>query len=88
MGARGDHQDMKKRTSSLAAYYVAALKGLEQEKSRIDEEIQQVRNLLVRHTGGAAAEAPVTYAAKKTRNTGSILNSTNLTYAKFACVRL
>ena len=40
--------------SSLAAYYVAALKGLEQEKSRLDEEIRQVRSLLARHTGVSA----------------------------------
>ncbi len=56
-----------KRASGLAAYYVAALKGLEQEKSRIDDEIRQVRSLLVRHTGATASEAPVSVKEKKPR---------------------
>ena len=42
-----------KRTSSLAPFYKAALKGLEEEKSRIESEIQQVRALYARHTGGS-----------------------------------
>ena len=54
--------------SSLAAYYVAALKGLEQEKSRLDEEIRQVRSLLARHTGVSAKASndagPVAVAKK------------------------
>ena len=56
-----------KRASGLAAYYVAALKGLEQEKNRIEEEIRQVRGLLVRHTGAAPAAAPATVKEKKPR---------------------
>ena len=56
-----------KRASGLAAYYIAALKGLEHEKSRLDEEIRQVRSLLARHTGAAASEAPVSVKEKKPR---------------------
>ena len=61
---------MSKAMNSLAAYYVAALKGLEQEKSRLDEEIRQVRSLLARHTGvGAKAsnDAAPSAVAKKPR---------------------
>ena len=56
-----------KRASGLAAYYIAALKGLEQEKSRLDEEIRQVRSLLSRQTGAAASEATVSVKEKKPR---------------------
>lgn len=60
---------MKQGTSSLAAYYVAALKGLEQEKNRLEEEIRVVRALLARHAGGAKAtpEASTATTAKKPR---------------------
>ena len=55
-----------KRASGLAAHYVALLKGLEQEKVRIEEEIRQIRALLVRHTSaGTAAEAPVSVSVKE-----------------------
>ena len=56
-----------KRASGLAAYYVAALKGLEQEKNRIEEEIRQVRGLLVRHTGAAPAAGSLPVKEKKPR---------------------
>ena len=56
-----------KRVSGLAAYYVAALKGLEQEKNRIEEEIRQVRGLLVRHTGAVPAASSVAVKEKKPR---------------------
>ena len=53
---------MKKATSSLAGFYKAALKDLEEEKDRIEGEIRQVRALYARQNGGATAVRPVVAA--------------------------
>ena len=53
---------MRRVTSSLAGFYKAALKDLEEEKDRIEAEIRQVRALYSRHSGGATAVRPVVAA--------------------------
>ena len=44
---------MKSALSSLAPFYKAALKGLEEEKEHIESEIVQVRALYARHASGS-----------------------------------